>query len=530
MGRKTAGGTAGGSGSLGGIVIDDNTVTVSTPNTTLTLDASNDSDVRVDAPLSITNTTNASSTSIGSLVMTGGMGVGGDIYIGGAINGGLGINNTPVGATTPAAGSFTSLTASGTSTFTSIVEAAPAITGATGTISQDFRTSNIWYYTGLVNNFTVNLTNVPTTNDRKYTISLVLNQGSTGRYASAFQIDGVAQTIRWVNYAPPSVGSNTLDVQTFTLIRAGSAWTVVGSYDVTDNILDGSSAALAAPSAEYLSRVLGFTGKGLYYINTPNGGAVQVFCDLDTPAEDGTSGWMLVASWTGYSWSTATASTRAVIGGTSGSNAWSANFGESRMRYFRVTGNAAVNTTLGSSATGDWYYYFGQTPITWKEVWRWKDGNYNYINDTSGDPNGNTFVKFSSYPGPVNPVGTAVTRISMRGFEHAYNLKFSYKTTTQRWNNFSDSSGAGTEQINCNFWNGLRNPGVSLNMNFNGDGTLAILPQGNTSTTAGHDCSVNQSKVGVDDGSLCYFYGTTATADGGQLGQNFNVPVWFWIK
>lgn len=530
MGRKTSGGTAGGSGNLGGIVVDDNIVTVSAPNTNLTLNTSGTGEIQIFAPLEITNETQSTDTSSGALVLSGGMGIAGDLYLGGTINGGAGLNDTEIGTTIPAAGSFTTLSASGISTFAELAEVSPVKTSATGTVVHNFTESNTWYHTSITSNFTVNLTNVPTTNDRAYTVNLILNQGAAGYYANAFQIDGVAQTIRWVNYAPPVAQANSLDVQSFTLVRSGSAWAVIGAYQVTDNILDGSTAALAAPSAEYLSSVLKLTGKGLYYINTPNGGVRQVFCDLDTQAQDGTSGWMLVASWTNHSWTTATTSTRNVIGGASGSNAWSANFGDANMRYFRVTANNDVTSTLGASAAGgDWYYYFGTTPITWKEVWSWQNGNFNYINDTSGDPNGNRVSKFSSWPAATNG-GTATDRISLRGFEHSYNIKFGYKTV-QRWNNLSDGAGGGTQQINCNFWNGLRNDGVSLNFNFNGDGTLAIPPSGDTSTTAAHDCNVNQSKVGIDDTSAVFYYGTSATANmNANVATTTNYPVWFWIK
>jgi hypothetical protein len=59
-------------------------------------------------------------------------------------------------------------------------------------------------------------------------------------------------------------------------------------------VLDGSSVAKAAPSAKYLWNN-GFTTSGLYYIQTPSG-AVQIYCDLTTLDEDGSSGWMHVGT------------------------------------------------------------------------------------------------------------------------------------------------------------------------------------------------------------------------------------------
>jgi hypothetical protein len=59
-------------------------------------------------------------------------------------------------------------------------------------------------------------------------------------------------------------------------------------------ILDGSTAAKAAPSAFYLYQ-RGVTTNGLYYIQTPSG-AVQIYCDFTTKDENGNSGWMHVGT------------------------------------------------------------------------------------------------------------------------------------------------------------------------------------------------------------------------------------------
>ena len=53
-------------------------------------------------------------------------------------------------------------------------------------------------------NFTVNLTNVPTTTEKAYSIALILNQGATGYLPNAFSIDsGAPITINWSNGAVP---------------------------------------------------------------------------------------------------------------------------------------------------------------------------------------------------------------------------------------------------------------------------------------------------------------------------------------
>jgi hypothetical protein len=138
------------------------------------------------------------------------------------------IDNMTIGGSTAAAGTFTNLTASGLTTLAEITETLNTKTAATGVVTHDFSTGAIWYHSSISANFTVNLTNVPTTNDRIITVSLILNQGATGRLPSAFQIDGVAQTIRWQNNVTPTPTINILEIATFSLIRTGSTWFVLG--------------------------------------------------------------------------------------------------------------------------------------------------------------------------------------------------------------------------------------------------------------------------------------------------------------
>jgi predicted acyltransferase (DUF342 family) len=142
---------------------------------------------------------------------------------------GLGtVDNMTIGGTTAAAGTFTNLTASGLTSLAEITEVLNTKSAATGVVTHDFSTGAIWYHSSISANFTVNLTNVPTTNDRIITVSLILNQGATGRLPSAFQIDGVAQTIRWQNNVTPTPNINIIEVATFSLIRTGSTWFVLG--------------------------------------------------------------------------------------------------------------------------------------------------------------------------------------------------------------------------------------------------------------------------------------------------------------
>jgi len=100
----------------------------------------------------------------------------------------------------------------------------------------DWSAGNIyWIGTAPSANFTAVLTNVPTDNNRVMTINIFVTQGSTGRIPSALTINGgSAETIKWPTAAAPTPTSSAgrIDVFTFTLIRVGSAWQVLGSANL----------------------------------------------------------------------------------------------------------------------------------------------------------------------------------------------------------------------------------------------------------------------------------------------------------
>ena len=119
---------------------------------------------------------------------------------------------------------------SGQTNLEEVVETLNTKTAATGTVVHDFSTGAIWYHSSISANFTVNLTNVPTTNGKVITITLILSQGVAGYYPNALQIDGVAQTIKWINNSTPTPSVSKIDTASFSLIRTGSAWTVLGNF------------------------------------------------------------------------------------------------------------------------------------------------------------------------------------------------------------------------------------------------------------------------------------------------------------
>jgi len=99
-------------------------------------------------------------------------------------------------------------------------------------LTADYSTGTIFYVSSsATSNFTVNVTNVPTDNDKAITVVIVLTQGATGRIPSALQVGGSAQTIKWLggNAPTPTSGAGKIDIFNFTLIRTGSAWLVLAN-------------------------------------------------------------------------------------------------------------------------------------------------------------------------------------------------------------------------------------------------------------------------------------------------------------
>jgi hypothetical protein len=126
-------------------------------------------------------------------------------------------------------GTLETLNVLGLTTLSETTETLDTKSGVTGTVVHDFSTTAIWYYSNIAGPVTANFTNIPTTNNRITSVSIVINQGVIGRIVNGLQINGAAQTIRWQNNTVPTASANRIDVFTFSLLRAANAWTVLGS-------------------------------------------------------------------------------------------------------------------------------------------------------------------------------------------------------------------------------------------------------------------------------------------------------------
>lgn len=250
---------------------------------------------------------------------------------------------------------------------------------------------------------------------------------------------------------------------------------------------------------------------GLYYINTSTG-VKEVYCDMTTISPtDGKAGWMLVGSWnTSSNWS-ASAATSTSVFNTTALNCFSANFGTMNMNYMRILVSSDINNSATNATSCDFYFYWSSTD-NWRTRW---------VTDSNNN------IRWST----TTNNGASTPREAMQQFNFAYNLKYSYQVN-QVWNNLSDGAQSPIIGRQGDWWNGLNGTTTSIGWRGAGDGSLAILPQGSSSTGAGQDCNENQTKIGYDDDQLAAWFGTSATANlNNNVGtQGSNTNMWLWIK
>lgn len=138
------------------------------------------------------------------------------------------INNMTVGqGGNPLAGTFTSLTATGTTTLQQITEVLTPISSYGTSQSSAFTNGDIFLLSGMSANFTFNWTSVPTTTNRTFTLTLILTQGGTPYIPSTLQINGAGVTINWAGGVTPSGRANKTDIVSLYIYYTGT-FTAVG--------------------------------------------------------------------------------------------------------------------------------------------------------------------------------------------------------------------------------------------------------------------------------------------------------------
>lgn len=111
----------------------------------------------------------------------------------------------------------------------SIEEVVSTITNATGVVEHDISSVSTFYHSSISSDFTANITNVPTTDNRVIVIALILAQGTTAYLPTAVQIDGNVVTPVWIDGITPEGTISGVNVVSYSLLRVGSAWTVIAS-------------------------------------------------------------------------------------------------------------------------------------------------------------------------------------------------------------------------------------------------------------------------------------------------------------
>jgi hypothetical protein len=143
------------------------------------------------------------------------------------------IQNTPIGSSTASTGAFTTLSATGTTSIYEVLEKASiTATSLTGTVNFNALDGAVLYCTSNASgNWTLNvrgngsttLNNVMATGD-SLSLAVLVTQGSTAYYQSAFQIDGSGVTPKWAGGTAPTAGNaSSVDVYTITIFKTGSA-------------------------------------------------------------------------------------------------------------------------------------------------------------------------------------------------------------------------------------------------------------------------------------------------------------------
>lgn len=101
-------------------------------------------------------------------------------------------------------------------------------TSATGIVTHDCSTGQVFSHSSISANFTANFTNLNLNTGYATAITLVLNQGGTAYIPNAVQIGGVSQTINWQGGSAPSGNANKKDVVSFSILNSSGTYTVLG--------------------------------------------------------------------------------------------------------------------------------------------------------------------------------------------------------------------------------------------------------------------------------------------------------------
>jgi hypothetical protein len=184
--------------------------------------------------VTVTSGTAASSHTTGAAVVTGGLGVSGAIFGNSTLRANGAVTFASTLDVTSTATFSGDVSIGGSLIANEIVEGVTDVAVSTNTYNVDYTNGNIFYATTAPTSgdFTLALTNVPTTNGRVTSVTLILPQGATARRPSgnSITINGTPALVNFVggnsSYTPTA---SKTDIFTFTILRRSSAFTVAGS-------------------------------------------------------------------------------------------------------------------------------------------------------------------------------------------------------------------------------------------------------------------------------------------------------------
>ena len=94
-------------------------------------------------------------------------------------------------------------------------------------VNFDFQLGSVFYISNPANDFTLNITNLPTTDSRTINVTIFVDQGLSAFKITNVQIDSDPQTIKWIGATPPTVTPGTITAYTFNILRSGNVWAQV---------------------------------------------------------------------------------------------------------------------------------------------------------------------------------------------------------------------------------------------------------------------------------------------------------------
>ena len=127
--------------------------------------------------------------------------------------------------------SFTELTVTGPTNIQQVIEVLTTATSSPGfspsTFNLNFDDGSIFYIETEGDNFVANYLNVPTTDNRIISTTIIISQTASAYIPNVVAINGDIIPISWTNGLLPSGNANQTDIVGFSFMRIGATWSKV---------------------------------------------------------------------------------------------------------------------------------------------------------------------------------------------------------------------------------------------------------------------------------------------------------------